>query len=98
MNSKAETESRIGGAAKITARSDVNQDVLANDPMLKFVNDKVLPVTSFRPSQAAYNDVSNLVQKAVADVVGGKSPAEAAAAYEKALEGLVGSNSVAAAS
>jgi multiple sugar transport system substrate-binding protein len=98
MNSKAETESRIGGAAKITARSDVNQDVLASDPMLKFVNDKVLPVTSFRPSQAAYNDVSALVQKAVADVVGGKSPADAAAAYEKALEGLVGASSIAAGS
>ena len=97
MNSKAETESRIGGAAKITARSDVNQDVLAGAPMLKFVNDKVLPVTNFRPSQAAYNDVSSLVQKAVADVVGGKSPDDAAAAYEKALEGLVGANSVAAA-
>src|SRR5207302_664332 len=39
LNSKAETESRIGGAAKITARSDVNQDVLANDPLLKFVNE-----------------------------------------------------------
>ena len=98
MNSTAETESRIGGAAKITARSDVNQDVLAADPMLKFVNDKVLPVTSFRPSQAAYNDVSALVQKAVADVVGGKSPADAAAAYDKALEGLVGASGVAAGS
>ena len=98
LNSKTETESRIGGAAKITARSDVNTDVLAADPMLKFVNDKVLPVTSFRPSQAAYNDVSSLVQKAVADVVGGKSPADAAAAYEKALEGLVGASSVAAGS
>ena len=98
MNSKAETESRIGGAAKITARTDVNQEVLANDPMLKFVNDKVLPITSFRPSQAAYNDVSNLVQKAVADVVGGKSPADAAAAYEKGLEGLVGAGSIAAGS
>jgi multiple sugar transport system substrate-binding protein len=98
LNSAAETKSRIGGAAKITARSDVNQDVLATDPMLKFVNDKVLPVTSFRPSQAAYNDVSNLVQKAVADVVGGKNPADAAAAYEKGLEGLVGADSIAAGS
>jgi multiple sugar transport system substrate-binding protein len=72
--------------------------VLANDPMLQFATAKVLPVTNFRPSQAAYNDVSSLVQKAVADVVGGKSPAEAAAAYEKALEGLVGASSVAAGS
>ena len=96
MNSKAETESRIGGAAKITARTDVNTEVLATDPMLKFVNDKVLPITTFRPSQAAYNDVSSLVQKAVADVVGGKSPADAAAAYEKALEGLVGASDVTA--
>src|SRR2546429_149594 len=95
MNSKAETESRIGGAAKITARTDVNQDVLAGDPMLKLVSEKVLPITSFRPSQAAYNDVSALVQKAVAAVVGGTGPAEAAAAYEKGLEALVGAGSVA---
>ncbi|MBW8805931.1 MAG: extracellular solute-binding protein [Catenulisporales bacterium] len=95
MNSKAETESRIGGAAKITARADVNQDVLAGDPMLKLVSEKVLPITSFRPSQAAYNDVSALVQKAVAAVVGGTGPAEAAAAYEKGLEALVGAGSVA---
>lgn len=98
MNSSAETRSRIGGAAKITARGDVNAQVLAHDPMLKFVNDKVLPITSFRPSQAAYNDVSSLVQKAVADVVGGKSPADAAAAYDKALEGLVGASSIASGS
>ena len=54
LNSKAETESRIGGAALITARTDVNQEVLANDPMLKYATEKVLPVTNFRPSQAAY--------------------------------------------
>lgn len=98
LNSKAETVSRIGGAPLLTARTDVNQQVLAGDPMLQFATGKVLPVTSFRPSQAAYNDVSSLVQKAVADVVGGKSPAQAAAAYEKALEGLVGASSVAAGS
>jgi len=98
MNSRDEVVSRIGGAAKITARTDVNTQVLANDSMLKFVNDKVLPITSFRPSLAAYNDVSALVQKAVADVVGGKSPDEAAAAYAKGLEGLVGAGSVAAGS
>jgi len=98
LNSKDEVTSRIGGAALITARTDVNQQVLANNPMLKFATEKVLPLTSFRPSQAAYNDVSSLVQKAVADVVGGKSPAEAAAAYEKGLEGLVGTKNIAAGS
>ena len=94
MNSKAETESRIGGAAKITARTDVNNEVLATDPMLKFVNDKVLPITAFRPSLAAYNDVSTAIQNAVAEVVSGKSPDQAAADYEKALEGIVGAGNV----
>ena len=98
LNSKAETTSRIGGAALITARNDVNQQVLANNPMLTFATQKVLPVTNFRPSQAAYNDVSSLIQKAVADVVGGKSPADAAAAYEKGLEGLVGASDITAGS
>ncbi|WP_194893565.1 extracellular solute-binding protein [Catenulispora pinisilvae] len=96
LNSKTETISRIAGAPLLTARTDVNQQVLATDPMLKFATDKVLPITSFRPSQAAYNDVSSLVQKATADVVSGKSPADAAAAYEKALEALVGPDSIAA--
>jgi multiple sugar transport system substrate-binding protein len=94
MNSKAETESRLAGAAKLTARTDVNAEVLANEPMLKFVNDKVLPITSFRPSLAAYNDVSTAIQNAVAEVVSGKSPDQAAADYEKALEGIVGASAV----
>jgi multiple sugar transport system substrate-binding protein len=94
MNSKAETESRLAGATKLTARTDVNTEVLANEPMLKFVNDKVLPITSFRPSLAAYNDVSSAIQNAVAEVVSGKSPDQAAADYEKALEGIVGASNV----
>jgi multiple sugar transport system substrate-binding protein len=94
MNSKAETESRLAGAAKLTARTDVNTEVLGGEPMLKFVNDQVLPITSFRPALAAYNDVSGAIQNAVAEVVSGKSPDQAAADYEKALEGIVGAGNV----
>ena len=37
------------GAARITARQDVNDEVLAKDPLLSFVSEKVLPITHYRP-------------------------------------------------
>jgi multiple sugar transport system substrate-binding protein len=75
---------------QITCRQDVNNEVLAGDPMLKFVADKVLPITAFRPGLSVYPQVSVALQEATAAVVAGKSPDEAAAAYQKKLEGLVG--------
>jgi multiple sugar transport system substrate-binding protein len=90
MHSAEATKAGLAGEARITSRSDVNEEVLAPDPMLNFVSEKVLPITSFRPGLAVYPQVSVALQEATAAVVSGKSVDEAAAAYEKKLEGLVG--------
>ena len=79
-----------GGPPRISARNDVNTQVLAADPMLTFVSEKVLPITAARPPLAVYPQVSVALQEATAAVVSGTSPDAAAAAYQKKLEGLVG--------
>ena len=55
---------------------------------------KAIPVTHFRPSEGDYTQVSALVQQATADVISGKSPADAAATYATALEKAVGKANV----
>jgi multiple sugar transport system substrate-binding protein len=95
MNSKDATIAQLGGSARITQRQDVNKEVLANDPMLSFVSQKVLPLTAFRPGFAVYPRVSQALQQATLDVVSGKSPADAAAAYAHSLGAIVGADKVA---
>jgi len=90
MHSAEAVKSELAGAARITARMDVNKEVLASDPMLSFVSDKVLPLTAYRPPLAVYPQVSVALQEATAAVVSGKSPADAAAEYQKKVEGIVG--------
>jgi multiple sugar transport system substrate-binding protein len=90
MNSKDATIARLGGAAQITQRQDVNGQVLAGDPMLSFVSQQVLPLTAFRPGFAVYPQVSQALQQATLDVVSGKSATDAAAAYQQTVAGLVG--------
>src|SRR5829696_7229519 len=76
----------LDGSAKVTARQDVNEKVLAKDPFLSFVSEKVLPVTHYRPGLAVYPQVSQALQQATADIVSGKSVEEAAKAYGAAVE------------
>ncbi|MFC4536312.1 extracellular solute-binding protein [Sphaerisporangium dianthi] len=90
MHSAEATKAGLAGEARITSRTDVNDEVLAPDPMLGFVAQKVLPLTSYRPGLAVYPQVSVALQEATADVVSGKTVDEAAAAYQKKLESLVG--------
>jgi multiple sugar transport system substrate-binding protein len=90
MNNKDATVELLGGAARITQRQDVNSQVLAGDPMLSFVSQQVLPLTAYRPGFAVYPRVSQALQQATLDVVSGKSAADAGAAYQKAVEDIVG--------
>jgi multiple sugar transport system substrate-binding protein len=90
MNSKEATVALLGGAARITQRQDVNNEVLTTDPMLSFIAQKVLPLTAFRPGLAVYPRVSLAMQQATLDVVTGKTPADAAAAYQRTVESIVG--------
>jgi multiple sugar transport system substrate-binding protein len=90
MSSAEALKAMLSGDARITARTDVNDEVLAGDPMLSFVSDEVLPVTSYRPPLAEYPEVSVLLQEATAAVISGTRPADAAEAYQSKLEGVVG--------
>jgi len=90
MNSKDATVNQLAGNARITHRQDVNGEVLSGDPMLSFVSTQVLPLTAYRPGFAAYPQVSQALQQATLDVVSGKSAADAAATYQKTIEGIVG--------
>jgi multiple sugar transport system substrate-binding protein len=90
MNSKDATVALVGKNARITQRADVNDELLRNDPLLLLISQKVLPLTAFRPGFAEYPRVSQALQQATLDVVTGKSPADAAAAYQKSLESIVG--------
>lgn len=95
LNSAEAVESSLGGGAQVTQRTDVNDKVLAGDPMLSFVAERVLPITRYRPGLADYPKVSAALQQATADVVAGRSPEEAARSYEDALVRAVGEASVA---
>ena len=90
MNSKEATIALVGNSPRITQRQDVNDELLKNDPMLTYIAQKVLPLTAYRPGFAVYPQVSQALQQATLDVVSGKSAADAAATYQKAVEGIVG--------
>ncbi|OLF04396.1 ABC transporter substrate-binding protein [Actinophytocola xinjiangensis] len=94
MNSAEATKVRLGDTAQITQRDDVNAEVLTGDPMLSFVAEEILPITRFRPGLADYPKVSAALQQATADVVAGRSAAEASAAYQAAMVKAVGEDAV----
>ncbi|MFI6297369.1 extracellular solute-binding protein [Nonomuraea sp. NPDC050790] len=90
MHSAAATKSQLAGQVRISARDDVNDEVLTADPMLRYIAEEVLPITAYRPPLAVYPQVSIALQEATAAVVSGSSPDEAAGAYQGKLERLVG--------
>lgn len=79
---------------RISPRNDVNAATLANDPLLKFISGTILPLTTYRPSDADYNTVSVAIQQATADVVGGKSASAAAKTYQNSVVKAVGGDHV----
>ncbi len=67
MNSAEAVKARAGRRGPDhRPRQDVNEEVLASDPMLSFVVEKVLPLTAFRPPLAVYPQVSAALQEATA--------------------------------
>ncbi|MCC8243090.1 extracellular solute-binding protein [Saccharothrix luteola] len=95
LNSAEAVKSALAGAAQVTQRTDVNDEVLAGDPMLAFIAERVLPITRYRPGLADYPKVSAALQQATADVVAGRSPDDAARSYHEALVKAVGEDAVA---
>jgi len=96
MSSPDALKALLNGEARITARTDVNKQVLGGDPLLSLISQKVLPLTAYRPGESLYPQVSAALQQATADIVSGKSAAEAGAAYQKAVEKAVGAGKVSA--
>lgn len=94
MNSKEAFEARTAGTLSITPRNDVNDQILANDPMLLFVSEQVLPVTHYRPGLAAYPQVSVALQQATLDVVTGQDVGDVLGAYADSVAGIVGDDAV----
>lgn len=95
MNSAEAFEERSADVISITPRTDVNEKLLASDPMLTFVNDEVLPITAYRPGLAAYPQVSVLLQQATLDVATGTSVDDALKTYVGGLGGVVGEDAIA---
>ncbi|MEV0234360.1 hypothetical protein [Nonomuraea sp. NPDC050786] len=48
MHSAPATKAQLSGQARISSRTDVNDETLTADPMLKFVADQVLPITAYQ--------------------------------------------------
>lgn len=93
--SSAEMQTALSKAQiRISARADVNAQTLTGDPLLTFISEEVLPITTYRPSDEKYNEVSLAIQEATAAVVSGKSADEAASAYQSAMEKAVGADHV----
>lgn len=92
MASADAIKARIGSTPQISARDDVNAEILKADPLLDFISTEVLPVTAYRPGVADYTQVSAVLQETTGQVVSGKSVADAGDAYQKAVEGIVGGN------
>jgi multiple sugar transport system substrate-binding protein len=90
LSPEALKQETSGGNVRITPRTDVNKEILAGEPLLTYISEKVLPVTAYRPPVAVYPQVSVALQEASAAVVGGTAPDQAAADYQKKLEGIVG--------
>jgi multiple sugar transport system substrate-binding protein len=94
MLSKEALLERLKNEPQISPRTDVNDELLRNDPHLAYIADEVLPITSFRPALEEYTDVSLFIQEATLDVVNGTDPQEAAQTYQDKLIDLVGEDAV----
>ena len=90
MNSAEATTELVAGGARLTQREDVNDEILADDPMLSFIAEEVVPLSAYRPGLAVYPQISVALQQATLDVVTGMPPDEAAAKYQEAVEVALG--------
>ncbi|WP_022891806.1 extracellular solute-binding protein [Agromyces subbeticus] len=79
-------------ASQIAVRSDVSEDpdYQAANPSFGFFSE-IVAVTNFRPATSDYGQISSEITIAMEAVMTGQqSPAEAAAAYDEAVIGIVG--------
>ncbi|UFU05226.1 extracellular solute-binding protein [Ruania halotolerans] len=94
MNSAQAYQTANEGSVRISPREDVNAEALADDPMLTFVSEQVLPITAYRPGLSAYPQVSVALQEATDAVVAGEPVDEALSTYADNVADIVGSEAV----
>jgi multiple sugar transport system substrate-binding protein len=88
--------SYVNANSQIAVRNDVASEpsYLAANPFVGAVTE-IVSVTHFRPATSVYAQVSAEAQKATEAVITGQaSPEEAAAAYDTAVEGIVGADNI----
>jgi multiple sugar transport system substrate-binding protein len=93
---KSGSQSYDIAASQIAVRSDVASDpAYANsNPTFPFFS-SLVKNTHFRPATTDYSQISNQITVAMESVMTGQqTPAEAAKAYDSALEGIVGAKSI----
>jgi multiple sugar transport system substrate-binding protein len=96
MGSADAQSERVQREPRITARNDVNEFGIADDPMLSFIAQEVLPLTWYRPGFEEYPQISEAIQLMTENVIAGRSSVEEAAAeFHSTLEGIVGADNVA---
>lgn len=95
MGSEEATLDFVEREPRITGREDVNEQSLADDPMLSFIAEEVLPITWYRPGFQEYPQASIAIAEMVESVIAGRtSPDEAARNYTKEIVDLVGEDAV----
>jgi multiple sugar transport system substrate-binding protein len=95
MGSKEAITNFVEREPRITARTDVNETAIVDDPVLRFVAEEVLPITWYRPGYEAYPQISQAIQRMTENVVAGRQTVEQAAAeYAAAVEAIVGADDV----
>ncbi|WP_129663115.1 extracellular solute-binding protein [Phytoactinopolyspora endophytica] len=83
-------------ASQIAVREDVAEDseYIDANPSFEFFSE-IVEFTHFRPATSDYPQISNEIQVAMESVMTGQqSPEEAAAAYDSAVERIVGADAV----
>ena len=94
LASRPAVEELVKREPRLTSRNDVNQSAL-EDPLLIFIAEKVLPITTTRPGVAIYPQVSQAIQEATEQVATGKADSEKAAKdYAAKLGKVVGADKV----
>jgi len=94
LASRPAVEELVKREPRLTSRNDVNQSAL-EDPLLIFIAEKVLPITTTRPGVAIYPQVSQAIQEATEQVATGKADSEKATKdYAAKLGKVVGADKV----
>ena len=74
---------------RITAREDVNEEILEIDPLLQFIADEVLPITWYRPGFEEYPQISVAVTEVLEGLIAGRyGVEEAASQYTSQLQDI----------